>query len=316
MVLTSTNIDFNNSKILSEVIPYFEKKSSKISFKQVFKNNNSYALYQVFDKMECIAFVKYYPNLSGFLKCKNELSCIFEARQVTPTLVPQVLAYRLDLDPPYAILENLSGVPYTQVTSKKRLISIQSSGKWLRKFHDMSIKSMKIGENSLFIIRKQADEALRDIEHQRIVSKEICRTVSNLANGIILIDGESTSLIHGDYQMGNLLFNSSSGEISGIVDFEYGFRGNPYIDLAAILSKHNKDNFITSNFLRSYFSPQEIKNRELWIPIVLLGQIRLICNQIIWANNNMLYPNYLKIYLSMLTEIADSKMPIGCAINT
>ncbi|WP_226674861.1 phosphotransferase family protein [Mesobacillus jeotgali] len=128
--------------------------------------------------------------------------------------------------------------------------------------------SGELASRELQLEARHPREEMRDlyekIQHKLFpfMSKESQIIVSELFEGFLkgeALSNVNLALIHGDFGASNILWNSVTGEISGIIDFGGSGIGDPAYDFAGLLSSYGEDFF--NRCIHQYPNGKEVAKR-------------------------------------------------------
>jgi aminoglycoside 2''-phosphotransferase len=112
--------------------------------------------------------------------------------------------------------------------------------------------------------REEMKELYEKIQHKLYPFMSKNSQISVTASFEDFLKGEALSnvdlaLIHGDFGASNILWNSGTGEISGIIDFGGAGIGDPAYDFAGLLSSYGEDFF--NRCIDQYPNGKEVAKR-------------------------------------------------------
>ncbi|RYZ66945.1 MAG: aminoglycoside phosphotransferase family protein [Proteobacteria bacterium] len=164
-------------------------------------------------------------------------------------------------------------------SSAKSTLAFQA-GQWLRKIHDVNIDTF--GEISAFgpfpstvtwpeYLKARLEYHLSEARELDIFSAELEMRFEAAFEKIIplLEQTKRSRLIHGDFHLGNLLFEKH--QITGILDFEWSCAGDPLFDLCKLRDMDASWTGSQESFNRGYgvsvFDDSEFKKMRIYTMI-------------------------------------------------
>ena len=203
------------------------------------------------------------PRIRGN-SLKNEYSVIkkiYGANAKIPAPKPYSFYYQNNLF--FFIEEYLAGESLRAIMLPNhnglRRDGVSGIARLLREIHDSCPENMEINE----LLEEQlelAEENLREgkVDLSEFNNMEEARLILNLLHKN-RPENLTVSLLHGDFRPKNILWNN--GSISGIIDWEHSFYGDPYYDIAIMfyyLNDEEKQLFI-ENYGLNYFDDDKLK---------------------------------------------------------
>lgn len=171
---------------------------------------------------------------------------IQKALEITDIPCPKMIHFCEDesiLGTSFYLMEIVEGKVYENILEVQdkelRKPLYLSLVKMLAKLHKIDFKA--IGMESFGKIGNYVDRQINRWEKQWYLSKQrelpiMSKIIEWLKENIPKRD--ETSLVHGDYRLGNVIYSVNKKEISAILDWELSTLGNPYADLGYLLHPH------------------------------------------------------------------------------
>jgi aminoglycoside phosphotransferase len=194
--------------------------------------------YNVFDlKNQFILRIpdRVFRNHKGVQLIQNEVKMLFHIQRYISIPIPEPIYVSIDPDCPFMVYEKIDGIPlskcFKKISKNKRIKIAGDIGQFLTELH-----SKKICQNALlnnivednFSCKKYREEWKKffdkiqtTIFHLMNLTQK--KWIINLFNSFLTVEKNFNfkySIIHGDFDISNILVDPNSFKITGIVDFE------------------------------------------------------------------------------------------------
>ena len=171
---------------------------------------------------------------------------IQKALESTSIPCPKMISFCEDsqiIGTAFYLMELVEGVVYENILEVSSLKSRKSIYlnlvKMSAKLHNINFNS--IGLNKYGKVGNYVERQINRWEKQWYLSKK--RDIPVMAKIIEWLKNnnpkrDETSIVHGDYRLGNVIYENNSNNIKALLDWELSTLGSPYADLGYLLHPH------------------------------------------------------------------------------
>lgn len=178
------------------------------------------------------------------------------------------------------------------------------TGRWLSKFHGLKIEKMSSFDPIYLIEKKEFTHYLRVAK--KSYSPKTYEKVKFLLSLIhahskkYTSKNEQTTLVHGDFQPPNIIFDEKKGNVT-VIDFDWAGVGDPLSDIGDFLLQFDYHSFpllkeeeilkLKKDFIGSYFQTRSIQNNKEFVKRVNLYQAKFAIQRAVFNTEFLLPPS-------------------------
>ncbi len=236
----------------------------------------------VFKKNKRILTIPRHPRVKGYA------IRVAAAKKLEKNEIPvtKILDYSFSpqYNSEYLVVEEMEGMPanLAQLTSQERQTAHQEAGEILRRIHQISVDGYgRLDENLRGtshswkeFIKKFFNESLGRVKRSENLWEKYGLRLEETYNAsqMYLETVESSSFLHADFHLGNLLFNN--GRIVGVLDLDIVTGGDVFWDTGHYCHTFNVDRETgVKAFRRGYNFPIESSKERLYSLIIWTRKI-------------------------------------------
>ena len=279
LLIKKKNKNLNKTKIIIQIMVFFEEnRSADISKAEIVKSlycffadiqetdirffyHGSYNVYEV--KNQYIFRIPdiHFRNIKGIRLIQNEIKMLYHIQKYVSVPIPEPIYISFDPDCPLMGYEKIEGVPlsrcFYKVSRNQKLRIAREIGEFLSELHSDDLYQSAIRNqivDDIFSCDKYKSEWEDYFERaQKKIFQMLTPNqkdwINNLFNTFLSKDVNFNfrySIIHGDFDITNIVVDPHSLKITGIVDFE---ESRIYDPAADFLFFDEGDIFLNNIFL-------------------------------------------------------------------
>lgn len=210
------------------------------------------------------------------------------------------------INTPYTISKKLFGdtLEHSHLSQDKLGLALQNAGRSLSIIHSIEIKGFgPLSSNNIGIWDKWSEiiayklTSLEKIYRYGIIDSKLSRKIhTTIDKKLKLAECFKPRLLHGDYNLTNILIGHKQN-VTGIVDMENCYSGDPFYDLALFHYYYSRQNYL-EQLLEGYsnINLEEGKSK------ILLYNILISISKLAWKYETKQFLDTIKPSISLLEK--------------